>query len=133
MKVRILLFSFILSLVVSSVGAVVNPTPVVTPVPNPSEVEATIKEYRESLSEFSRKERRELKRDQRKAVKQAMKDHKDASGVSQLLLVIITILIPPLGVFIHQGAINGKFWLSLLLTLLFYLPGLIYSLIVVLG
>uniref|UniRef100_UPI0006850D23 YqaE/Pmp3 family membrane protein n=1 Tax=Cesiribacter andamanensis TaxID=649507 RepID=UPI0006850D23 len=48
-----------------------------------------------------------------------------------MLLVIITILLPPLGVFLHQGEINAKFWISLLLTLLFYVPGLIYSLLVI--
>lgn len=135
MKVRILLFSFVLSLVVTSVGAVVNPTPPVTPTPDPTEIEATTKEYRESLREMSRKERRELKREQTKAVKQAIQDHKNSadSDINLLLLVIITILIPPLGVFLHQGEINSKFWLSLLLTILFFVPGLIYSLIVVLG
>lgn len=55
-------------------------------------------------------------------------------GVATLLLVILCI-IPPLGllaVFLHQGEINEKFWISLLLHLLFILPGIIYSLLVVL-
>jgi uncharacterized membrane protein YqaE (UPF0057 family) len=52
-------------------------------------------------------------------------------AISGLLLVIITILLPPLGVFLHQGEINNKFWISLLLTLLLYVPGLIYSLLVI--
>ncbi|MBK7885425.1 MAG: YqaE/Pmp3 family membrane protein [Chitinophagaceae bacterium] len=49
------------------------------------------------------------------------------------LLVILAILLPPLAVYLHQGEINTKFWISLLLTLLFWLPGIIYALIVVLG
>jgi uncharacterized membrane protein YqaE (UPF0057 family) len=36
-------------------------------------------------------------------------------------------------VYLHQGEINNKFWISLLLTLLFFLPGVIYALIVILG
>ncbi len=50
-----------------------------------------------------------------------------------LLLVILAILLPPLAVALHEGRINGKFWLSLILTLLFWIPGVIYALIVVLG
>jgi uncharacterized membrane protein YqaE (UPF0057 family) len=49
------------------------------------------------------------------------------------LLVVLAILLPPLAVYLHEGVINGKFWLDLILTLLFYLPGMIYALIVVLS
>jgi len=41
--------------------------------------------------------------------------------------------LPPLAVYLHEGVINSKFWISLLLTLLFWLPGVIYALIVILG
>lgn len=54
-----------------------------------------------------------------------------ASGEATLLIIILTILLPPLGVALVFG-ISTEFWLSLLLTLLFYFPGLIYSLIVIL-
>ncbi|WP_224999238.1 YqaE/Pmp3 family membrane protein [Cesiribacter sp. SM1] len=53
------------------------------------------------------------------------------SGINTVLLTIVTVLIPPLGVFLHQGEINSKFWISLVLTILFYVPGLIYSLLVI--
>jgi uncharacterized membrane protein YqaE (UPF0057 family) len=56
----------------------------------------------------------------------------DAS-TNTLLLVILAILLPPLAVYLHENALNGKFWLSVLLTLLFWLPGVIYALIVVLN
>ena len=62
----------------------------------------------------------------------AQKGSGDVS-TNTLLLVILAILLPPLAVALHENGINGKFWLDLLLTLLFYLPGLIYALIVVLG
>ena len=71
--------------------------------------------------------------------KAAMKDFKAAKAAGSepstntILMVILAILLPPLAVYLHEGTINGKFWLDLLLTLLFFLPGLIYALIVVLG
>lgn len=74
--------------------------------------------------------------------KKALKEYKAqkaaaaAAGTpstNTLLLVILAILLPPLAVYLHEGVINGKFWLDLLLTLLFFLPGVIYALIVVLG
>lgn len=92
-----------------------------------------------ALSEFkslSKKERKSRIKEARKSVKQLTAAQRAAAEpivTNQLLLVIITILLPPLGVYLHQGEINTKFWISLLLTLLFYVPGLIYSLIVVLG
>lgn len=45
--------------------------------------------------------------------------------------IIITVLLPPLGVALILG-VGTEFWISLLLTLLFYFPGLIYSLIMIL-
>ncbi len=54
------------------------------------------------------------------------------AGVSLLIIVIITIFIPPLGVALVRG-IHIEFWLDLILTLCFFIPGLIYGLIVVLS
>jgi len=54
-------------------------------------------------------------------------------STNTLLLVILALLLPPLAVYLHEGQINGKFWLNLLLTLLFFIPGVIHALIVVLG
>ncbi|RYD53635.1 MAG: YqaE/Pmp3 family membrane protein [Sphingobacteriales bacterium] len=57
---------------------------------------------------------------------------KDASS-NTVLLVILAILLPPVAVLVHQGTLNSKFWISLLLWLLFYIPGLIYALLVIFG
>ncbi|MCH2535700.1 MAG: YqaE/Pmp3 family membrane protein [Bdellovibrionales bacterium] len=43
-----------------------------------------------------------------------------------ILRVILSVLIPPLGVFLKVG-IGGAFWLNILLTLLGYLPGVIHA------
>ena len=92
----------------------------------------------DALKEFKSLSRVERKMRLTEA-KTAFKKYKagKASGTevstNTILLVILAILLPPLAVALHENAINGKFWLDLLLTLLFYLPGMIYALIVVLG
>jgi uncharacterized membrane protein YqaE (UPF0057 family) len=53
------------------------------------------------------------------------------NGYDMTLIIICTILIPPLGVGLKFG-IDSHFWIDLVLTLIFYFPGLIYGLIVVL-
>lgn len=87
-----------------------------------------------ALSKVDRKERIKNARAAIKEFKKEKKEGKDDSGsTNQLLVIILTILIPPVGVLVHEGHINNKFWIDLILTLLFYVPGLIYGLIVVLG
>jgi len=70
-------------------------------------------------------------------VKKLMKEYKVQKAYAEpstntILLAILAILLPPLAVYLHEGELNTKFWLSVLLTLLFWLPGVIYALIVVL-
>lgn len=47
-----------------------------------------------------------------------------------ILKIIFAILLPPLGVLLHEG-FSKRFWLDCLLTLLFYVPGLIFALYVI--
>ena len=49
-----------------------------------------------------------------------------------ILALILAILIPFLGVLVFEGVTN-RFWISLILTLLFFLPGMIYAILVVTG
>jgi uncharacterized membrane protein YqaE (UPF0057 family) len=53
------------------------------------------------------------------------------NGVPYWLIVVCAIVIPPVGVALMYG-ITDKFWICLLLTLCFWLPGMIYALIQVL-
>lgn len=53
------------------------------------------------------------------------------SEMSKLLLVIIAILLPPLAVGLKAG-VGGALILNIILWLLFYIPGLIHALWVVL-
>lgn len=43
-----------------------------------------------------------------------------------ILRILISLLIPPLGVFLKVG-IGGAFWLNILLTLLGYIPGVVHA------
>ncbi len=88
--------------------------------------------YRESLKEMSGKERRALKREQIKEVKAALEDRQEAD-TNTILLVILAILLPPVAVLVYEGQLTSRFWIALLLTLLFYIPGLIYALLVIFG
>jgi uncharacterized membrane protein YqaE (UPF0057 family) len=42
------------------------------------------------------------------------------------LRIVLSILIPPLGVFLQVG-FGLQFWLNILLTLLGYIPGLVHA------
>ena len=44
--------------------------------------------------------------------------------------VIAAILLPPLGIFLSRG-LGVEFWIGVVLTILFWLPGIIYAVAVV--
>lgn len=125
------LFSFIFSF--TNVTAAVAPSTNTTEkvLPNPQAVKAALAEFK-SLSKKEKKLRFKLLKQKLKEFNAAKKAGGDAD-TNTLLLVILAILLPPLAVYLHQGEINNKFWISLLLTLLFWLPGIIYALVVILG
>jgi len=54
-----------------------------------------------------------------------------ASEEQKLLLIIIAILLPPLAVGLKAG-VGGQLILSIVLTLLFWLPGVLHAVWVVL-
>ena len=43
-----------------------------------------------------------------------------------LIRILLSILVPPLGVFLQVG-IGPQFWLNILLTLLGYVPGIVHA------
>lgn len=135
LKITLLMF-MVLLIGTPAAEAVVRVSPVNTENTDASAVENR-KMSRKELRE-AEKEERKLRREQRKEVKQelrqAIRDWKKegASDTDTLLLVILAILIPPLAMALYDG-ITNRFWISLLLTLLFFIPGMIYTLIVILG
>ena len=76
---------------------------------------------------------KEQKKDLKKELKKERKENNSSSSDDAyfILIVILTILIPPLGVGVYTNIDWVKVLISLILTILFYLPGLIYSLLVV--
>lgn len=49
-----------------------------------------------------------------------------------IVRILLSILLPPVGVFLEVG-IGLHFWLNILLTLLGYIPGIIHALWVILS
>jgi uncharacterized membrane protein YqaE (UPF0057 family) len=100
--------------------------------PSKEQINAALNEF----NSLSRKEKRERLKEVKSVVKKYKADKKAGRAAegetNKVLLVILALIIPPLAVYLHQNEINTKFWISLVLTLLFFLPGVIYSLLVVL-
>lgn len=131
-RVLVVLFAFsLLSAPVSSIAMTVPASSAPTTEPDPAVVKAAVKEFKS----LSRKERKARVKEVKKTLREFKADKKAGKAPSDdtVLLVILAILLPPLAVYLHQGEVNNKFWISLLLTLLFWLPGVIYALIVILG
>jgi len=97
--------------------------------PNPATVKAAFAEFK-SLSKREQKLRVKEAKKQLKVFKNEKKANKSAN-VEMWLLIVLAILLPPLAVYLHQGEINGKFWLSILFWFLFIIPGIVYALLVV--
>ncbi|CAN5791693.1 hypothetical protein BH11BAC7_BH11BAC7_01960 [soil metagenome] len=71
--------------------------------------------------------------EQKKEIRHAGKKAKSATDdVSLVLIIVLCFLLPPLAVFFSEG-ITTNFWIDLILTLLFFLPGIIFALIVCLS
>jgi len=102
----------------------------------PQDLKAQLKAARKAAKaerkNMSPEEKQALKA-QTKQFRRELREARRQNGeVDFLLIVIVTILLPPLGVFLYEGDITTNFWITLLLTLLFVLPGLIFGLLVVL-
>ena len=114
----------------SSMASIVVPV-TVSGEPDPAAVKSAVDEFN-NLSRKERKARIKEVKKEMKAFKAAKKAGKEAD-TDTLLLVILAILLPPLAVYLYEGEINNRFWISLILTLLGWLPGIIYALVLILG
>tara|TARA_R110002124_G_scaffold267256_2_gene434416 strand:- start:46 stop:204 length:159 start_codon:yes stop_codon:yes gene_type:complete len=47
-----------------------------------------------------------------------------------IIRIILSVIIPPLGVFLKVG-LGKHFWLNILLTILGYIPGLVHAVYIV--
>lgn len=113
---------------------------------NTSSEQISIADIKETLRELKTKttivERKELFQ----LVKEAKKNPSEqnvsraknllqekAVSDNTLLLVIVAIFIPPLAVYLLNNSITDQFWIDLILTLLFFIPGMIYALYLILS
>ena len=51
---------------------------------------------------------------------------------NKIVKIIIAIFIPPLAVYLHEKKIGTNFWIDLVLWFIFWLPGVIYALYLIL-
>jgi uncharacterized membrane protein YqaE (UPF0057 family) len=127
-------------------AAVIAPVSITASEPTPEEIRAAaLKEFK-SLSKKEKKMRLKQLNAQLKTLA-ALKEQGYEADTNTLLLLILAILIPPLAVYLHQGEINTKFWIALVLWLLGLglfgiltslawiglLPSIIYAILVILG
>jgi len=110
--------------------------------PNPEAVKAALAEFK-SLSRKEKKAKLKLLKKELFAQIKAKKEGREAD-TNTILLVILAVLLPPLAVYLHQGEINTKFWITLILWVLGFiaftwlawvplLASIIYALFVILG
>jgi uncharacterized membrane protein YqaE (UPF0057 family) len=88
-----------------------------------------IREYRE----LSAREKKARKREARRLLKTYKAEKRSGNKADNriIFLAIIAIFLPPLAVFLKEETINSRFWICLLLSLLFLLPGIVYAMLVV--
>lgn len=130
--VCLFLFPLSVSVVSPSYASLVTPATHKATESNKETVKSALAEFK-NLSKKERKERLSEAKKEWKKFKKSDSENKNTgkSRVDQIVLIILAVLLPPLAVYLHQGEINGKFWISVLLTILFFLPGVIYALLVV--
>ena len=53
-------------------------------------------------------------------------NHSNGALMADLIRIALSVIVPPVGVFLKVG-LGPQFWLNLLLTLFFYIPGLVHA------
>ena len=87
---------------------------------------------------YKEAQKRSFRQDMRQRLREAR-----GSDPELILLIILALIIPPLAMFIYEGSITTRFWISLVLTLLGagliigwsplgLLPAIVYTLYVIL-
>lgn len=100
-----------------------NPKPVFTPLPVQSFSQPSTNPQPEKYEQIVKKDK-VSKKDLKRSIKQA--SQANYTTFMTILLVVLAIILPPVAVLLVDG-LRGPFWLSILLTILFYLPGIIYA------
>jgi uncharacterized membrane protein YqaE (UPF0057 family) len=129
------LFTFTILVSGYSSAAVVAPSSSVaaatTTGPGPSAVKSAIDEFKS----LSRKERKARIKNAKKEIRKYKAERKRGvtTDIEPWVLIVLAILLPPLAVYLYEDEINWKFWVSILLTILFWIPGVIFAFLVIFG
>lgn len=95
------------------------------------EVAPPIKENPKKEKESIKAERKNLTIAKQEIREKLKEGKKNRSSVDPIILIILAIFIPPLAVYLVED-FSTSFWIDLILTLLFFLPGMIFALYIVL-
>jgi uncharacterized membrane protein YqaE (UPF0057 family) len=103
--------------------------------PAATNTETQIKDAVNEFNSLSKQDKKERISKVKGAIQEYKSNLKNDEKIddNKLLAIIFAILIPPVGVVLYENKVTTKFWISLLLSLIFWLPGMIYSLLVVTG
>ena len=63
----------------------------------------------------------------------AQKNHISSNKTSEVLIAILCIFLPPIGVIVYEDTVTANFWVDLLLTFIFWIPGIIFAFLVCFG
>jgi len=123
-----ILFTAAIAIFTSSVHAAILP-----PATTDKKIEAQVNEAVNEFNQLSKSEKKERFSKVKSTIQQYKSNLKNGEKIddNKLLAIIFAILIPPVGVVLYENKVTTKFWISLLLTFIFWLPGMIYSLLVV--
>ena len=124
-------------------GSVLLFPPLLSPASNPqaahkanpsanmdSAFQSALNTFRQLSPKEKRNQIREIKNKLRSWKKENHRSAKDAPD-DTVLYALLAVFLPPLAVYLKDQEINARFWISILLTLLFWLPGIVYALLVV--
>jgi uncharacterized membrane protein YqaE (UPF0057 family) len=139
-SLKIVLSLFLFVNIIKETKAVSTPKNMFSPatiLPKKDTTTLTDSAYTKAIQEFKNLGKAEKKL-RAKVAKKLLKDFKkqkkngDDVKTDEILLAILCVLLPPLAVYLHQNKqTNNKFWLSVILSLLFWVPGIIYAILVV--
>lgn len=131
MKIRFLLALLIMLNLFRSPAIAATPS---TPLPAHGELPELIRnaaaDYR-LLSPAEKQAKLRAVRHEMKNYRKQKRQHPTEVEDRTVLLAILAILLPPLAVYLKENEITGRFWISLLLTLIFWVPGVFYALLVI--
>lgn len=124
-----IIFALSIAIFTSSVHAAILP-PAATA---ENKTEAQINEAVNEFNQLSKSEKKTRFSSVKAEISKYRSNLKNGEKIddNKLLAIIFAILIPPVGVVLYENKVTTKFWISLLLTFIFWIPGMVYSLLVV--